>query len=65
MSNKILIFTSNKAKLNTFVRNFSLENKKFAKDHYKLLVVGGGAGGIATASSFARKIGKYLKMGPF
>lgn len=57
MSNKILIFTSNKAKLNTFVRNFSLENKKFAKDHYKLLVVGGGAGGIATGSSFARKIG--------
>eukprot|EP00088_Acartia_fossae_P059210 TRINITY_DN7002_c0_g1_i1.p1 TRINITY_DN7002_c0_g1~~TRINITY_DN7002_c0_g1_i1.p1 ORF type:complete len:451 (+),score=110.01 TRINITY_DN7002_c0_g1_i1:32-1354(+) len=40
------------------VRAFSTSGQKYADQHYKLLVVGGGAGGCGTASKFASKLGK-------
>lgn len=38
-------------------RNFSTATPCAANKHYKLLVVGGGTGGCATASKFASKMG--------
>lgn len=40
------------------IRNISLSAPNNAKDNYKLVVVGGGSGGLAIASRFARKLGK-------
>lgn len=57
MSKNILLFSNKKFSLIYQTRNFSIENAKLAKDHYKLLVVGGGSGGISTGAKFARKIG--------
>ena len=55
---KNILFNSNiKFSLFLQTRNFSIENSKLAKDHYKLLIVGGGTGGISTGAKFAKKLG--------
>ena len=38
-------------------RSFSIETSKNAKDHYKLLVIGGGTGGLAVSSKLVKKLG--------
>ena len=38
-------------------RNFSTSSK-VDQDHYKLLIVGGGTGGLSTGSKFARQLGQ-------
>lgn len=40
-----------------FVRNFSVQSPQYQKDKYKLLIIGGGAGGLATSSRFVKKLG--------
>ena len=53
----ILCVNLNKKTFNKVcLRSFSIEGPKNAKDHYKLLVIGGGSGGLATSSRFARKL---------
>ena len=45
-------------KLNyTFLRYISVSSSANNKDHYKLVIVGAGTGGLSTASKFARKFG--------
>ena len=50
----------NKNLLNNLLlkRNFSIETTKNTKDHYKLLVIGGGTGGLAISSKLVKKLGK-------
>lgn len=55
MDKKFLLTLNRKALILT--RNFSIESIKRSKDHYKLLIVGGGSGGIETGAKFARKLG--------
>ena len=38
-------------------RAFSIEAAKYSDEKYKLLIIGAGAGGLATGSKFARKLG--------
>lgn len=35
----------------------SITRRNLSKDHYKLVIVGGGSGGLATASKFKRALG--------
>jgi hypothetical protein len=39
------------------VRSLSLSSSKLSKDNYKLLVVGGGSGGITIAAKFNKILG--------
>ena len=39
-------------------RSFSTSNRKYEKKSYKLVVAGGGCGGLATASMFSKALGK-------
>ena len=58
--NKILCFTSKSSvtkAVRILRRQFSIESFKYSKDSYKLLIIGGGAGGISTGAKFTRKIG--------
>lgn len=43
-----------------YARNLSMSESRFAviKDHYKLLVVGGGSGGVAMSAKFSRILGQ-------
>lgn len=40
-----------------FIRKFSISFNLNAKENYKLVVVGGGCGGLSTAAKFVRKLG--------
>lgn len=40
-----------------FCKCFSTAQSNYQKDGYKLVVVGGGCGGLATASMFKKKLG--------
>ncbi len=51
------LLSNNRSPLLNLTRNFSIENPKYFKDHYKLLVVGGGAGGISIGAKFSSKLG--------
>lgn len=46
------------ALLRTSYRSFSASSKLAHQEHYKLLIVGGGTGGLSTGSKFARELGK-------
>ncbi len=56
MVQKFFLF-KNQASLLHLTRNFSIESPKCLKDQYKLLIVGGGAGGISTGAKFTSKLG--------
>lgn len=43
--------------LNTTSRAFSIQSIKQADEKYKLVIVGGGSGGISVGAKFARKLG--------
>ncbi|CAF0767339.1 unnamed protein product [Brachionus calyciflorus] len=57
---KLLNLTRSKNLTNQIIllRSISLSSSNNAKDNYKLVVVGGGSGGLAVSSRFARKLGK-------
>lgn len=55
--NTSLLFRKSKDLRFATLRCFSLSSLNNQKDHYKFVVVGGGTGGLATASKCARKFG--------
>lgn len=57
MAQRVFLFVKNKPSLLNLSRNFSIESPKYFKDHYKLLIVGGGAGGVSTGAKFVKKLG--------
>jgi len=57
MAQKFFLFKNQQASLLHLTRNFSIESPKCFKEHYKLLIVGGGAGGISTGAKFTSKLG--------
>ena len=51
-------FKNNNALIKLFQnRNFGLSCNRHAQESYKLVVAGGGCGGLAAASMFSRKLG--------
>lgn len=40
-------------------RNLSMSASKAAKDNYKLLIVGGGSGGVAMSAKFTKILGPH------
>ena len=57
MIRKILFNNKKKFLTIRLVRQLSANSNK---DHYKLLIVGGGSGGISTGAKFVRKLGKTI-----